>query len=162
MVLRLDWLARLALAGGAVASLGGCYYPPGPGGYGYAAPGYGPSYAAVYPDPVIIGGGYGGGWYGGGWYGGGYGHPYPPGGWYGHPPPGGWNGGYRPPPGGWNGHPPPGGGWNGHPPGGWNGGQGGYRPPPQGGWGGGYHGPQGGGQGQPQFVPQGSPHGFNH
>jgi hypothetical protein len=171
MNLAIGRLVRLAVAGGAVACLGGCYYPPGSPGYGYAAPVYGPAYADVYaPSPVIIGGfGYGGG-YGGGWYG--------------HPPQGGWNGGYRPPPGGWNGHPPggwnggyrpPPGGWNGHPPGGWNGGQGGYRQPPQGGapgyrpppgGGGGFRPPPSGGspggQGRPQYIAPPNQRGYSH
>ena len=156
MVLTIGRLARFATAVGAVALLGGCYYPPGYGGsYGYAAPVYGPDYAAVYPaPPIIIGGGYGGyvGGYGGGWY---------------HHPQGGWSGGqggYRPPPpGGWSG------GQGGYrpPPGGWNSGQGGYRPPPPGGWNGGagyrpQPGGSPGGQGRPQYVPQSSQRGYNH
>jgi hypothetical protein len=119
MTLTIRRLARWAIAGGAVALLGGCYYPPAGAGYGYGgasygAAAYGPSYAALYaPTPVVVGGGYWGG-YGGGWY-----HHPLPGGWYGHPP-GGWNGGYRPPPqGGWHGgggavYRPPQGGWAGH------------------------------------------------
>jgi hypothetical protein len=162
MVREIRRLVRLAVAGGAIALLGGCYYPPG---YGYGGPAYGPGYAGAYaPDPVIIGGGYVGG------YGGGYG-----GGYYGHPPHEGGEGGYRP---------PPGGGWNGHPP--HEGGEGGYRPPPQGGQGGGYRPPEGGGQGgyrppqgggggerppqgggqggqgHPQYIPPTSQRGFSH
>jgi hypothetical protein len=62
MAFMMGRLVRLALASGAVSLLGGCYYPPGSPGYGYAAPAYAPDYAPAYapayqPVPVIIGGG---------------------------------------------------------------------------------------------------------